>query len=188
MVASASNGAVQRDLVSSRFGGKLAQRREHAEQYSKGDFNTVLCSFTVLSTRLCTVRRRRAVLAMRDGYLSTCCDWVQQVRQRCFERSFKCLGCGSRWVGAFSEGRFAPHQCCHHVSAAAVLHPSQCCPMPVTVLVSPCCSCALPSSRCRPAMLVTECCPSQCCSSYCCPSLCSPLRPFTPCCATALPL
>ena len=121
--------------MSSRFGGKLAQRREHAEQYSKGDFNTVLCSFTVPSTRLCTVRRRRAVLAMRDGYLSTCCDWVQQVRQRCFERSFKCLGCGSRWVGAFSEGRFAPHQCCHHVSAAAVLHPSQCCPMPVTVLV-----------------------------------------------------
>ena len=52
LVASSSSGAVQRDLVSSRFGGKLAQRREHAEQYSKGDFNTVLCSFTVPSARL----------------------------------------------------------------------------------------------------------------------------------------
>jgi hypothetical protein len=78
------------------------------------------------------------------------------------------------------------------VSAAAVLHPSQCCPLPlgahsagVPVLLMTLCS---PSSRCRPAVLVTECGPSQCCSSYCCPSLCSPLRPFTPCCATALPL
>ena len=43
LVASASNGAVQRDLVSSRFGGKLAQRREHAEQYSKGD-STLFCA------------------------------------------------------------------------------------------------------------------------------------------------